>query len=109
VVHSSFYQAFDACLLTHSFVFIGAGYLDPDVNLILENQAFSFPSKMPHYFVTSAGLPDDRKDSLRKNRNLKVLEYDKVDDHHSGLVKEIENLADQLDNLRFDMSISEIW
>lgn len=48
--YSAFYQAFDACLLTHSFLFIGAGHADPDVNLVLENQAFSFPSSSPHYF-----------------------------------------------------------
>ena len=38
VKSASFYQAFDATLLTHTFLFVGSGFADPDVNLLLENQ-----------------------------------------------------------------------
>ncbi|UZD69315.1 SIR2 family protein [Brucella sp. JSBI001] len=36
IKHSLFYSAFDAALLTHTFLFIGCGYGDPDINLLLE-------------------------------------------------------------------------
>lgn len=94
VRHALFYSAFDAALMTHTFFFVGCGYRDPDVNLLLENQAFSVVpgSISPHYFLTSEGLPGDLKNSLRRNRNLKVLTYDPVDENHSGLVSAIEDL-----------------
>lgn len=94
VGHSLFYSAFDASLMTHTFLFIGCGYRDPDVNLLLENQAFSaVPGSVnPHYFLTSTELSSDLKMSLRKNRNLKTLTYEKLDDNHSGLVAAIEEL-----------------
>ena len=32
---ASFYNAFDSALMTHTFLFLGAGYRDPDINLVL--------------------------------------------------------------------------
>lgn len=109
VKNAPFYQAFDACLLTHSFVFIGAGYADPDVNLLLENQAFSFPSNQPHYFLTSDNNNDDLKRSLRNNRNLKTINYEKVDDGHSGLLTEILHLVELVDEKRQELSTNTNW
>lgn len=103
IANSSFYQSFDACLLTHSFLFIGAGYSDPDVNLVLENQNFSFPSNAPHYFLTSDNANDDLRDSLRQNRNLKTLAYDALDQDHTGLVQAIEALVVKVEEKREEL------
>lgn len=109
VHNATFYQAFDSALMTHSFVFIGAGYSDPDVNLILENQAFGFPTSNPHYIITSSPNETDLKESLRKNRNLKTIEYDKVDDHHTGLVDAIKELADLVEEQRLKLNETNNW
>lgn len=109
VRYSSFYKSFDAALLSNTFLFIGAGYSDPDVNLILENQSFSFPSSMPHYFMSSVGGHADLKESLRRNRNLKTIEYDRVDDDHSGLVNEISSLVSKVEDARMDLTTTINW
>lgn len=109
VKNAPFYQALDACLLTHSFVFIGAGYSDPDVNLLLENQAFNFPTSHPHYFLTGAHSNADLKKSLRSNRNLKVLEYDPVDDSHTGLLPEVLALSTLVEEARQQLSTTTNW
>lgn len=109
VNHGKFYQAFDASLLTNSFVFVGAGFSDPDINLLLENQMFSFPSSQPHYFLSSTPSNDDLKKSLRNNRNLKIVEYEKVDDDHSGLVSEIEALGELVEEKRHELSLTTNW
>ncbi|MFN3188768.1 MAG: SIR2 family protein [Candidatus Paceibacteria bacterium] len=98
IKHNLFYSAFDAALLTHTFFFVGCGYGDPDVNLILENQAFvAVPGAInPHYFLSADSMPDDLKSSLRKNRNLKVIGYDRVDENHSGLVNALEDLLNKV-------------
>ncbi len=84
---NGFYSAFDAALLTNTFLFIGCGYQDPDINLLLENQAFGFPGSAgsPHYFLTSSGVNSDLVQSLRRNRNLKTVTYDPIDDWNSPL------------------------
>ena len=109
IKHASFYHAFDAALLTHTFVFLGCGLADPDVNLILENQNFGFPSQNPHYFIAAHNFGDDLRSSLRTNRNLKVLEYDPIDDNHSGLVTELSSLNELVEAARFDMALTTNW
>lgn len=109
VKYSAFYQSFDAALMTHTFLFIGAGYSDPDVNLILENQAFSFPTASPHYIIRPAGDHVEMKESLRKNRNLKTIEYDPIDANHSGLVTVVEDLRKQVEDARIDLQTSTNW
>jgi len=107
--HSSFYQAFDAALLTHTFIFLGSGHSDPDVNLLLENQNFGFPSQVPHYFLASSGFEPDRRLSLRENRNLKVLEYDPLDELHAGLVHELRSLNERVEAERFEITRLASW
>lgn len=107
--NAAFYQAFDAALLTHTFLFLGCGISDPDVNLLLENQNFRYQEQAPHYFVTSAGFSKDRQTSLRENRNLKVLEYDPVDAVHSGLVEELKVLNVAVEAERFDLAATTNW
>lgn len=107
--YSSFYDAFDAAIMTHSVVFIGAGYSDPDVNLLLENQNFSFPTSSPHYFLTSEKKNDDLRESLRRNRNLKVIQYDPIDENHSGLTKEILELVDLVELHREQLKKTTNW
>jgi hypothetical protein len=109
IKNAAFYQAFDAALLTHTFAFVGCGVSDPDVNLILENQNFGFPTQNPHYFITPQNFGEDRKNSLRDNRNLKVLEYDPVDADHIGLVTELRVLNDLVEAERFDIARSTQW
>lgn len=109
VKHSAFYRSFDAGLLSNTFLFIGTGHSDPDVNLVLENQAFSFPTNYPHYIIRAQGDPDELKLSLRNNRNLKTIEYDPIDDGHSGLLTIIEDLAIKVEEARSDLTINYNW
>ncbi len=109
VKHSAFYQAFDATLLTHTFLFIGCGLSDPDINLLLENQNFGFPTNSPHYFLTGSELSEDLVQSIRANRNLKVLQYDKIDDAHAGLVDELNGLSTLVEAERFELSQTTFW
>lgn len=109
VKYSTFYQAFDAALLTHTFLFIGSGYSDPDINLLLENQNFGFPSQSPHYFLAGGSYGPDLKLSLRENRNVKVLDYDPADEFHSGLVPELKALNALVEAERFEMAKAVSW
>lgn len=111
IKNSLFYSAFDAALMTHTFVFFGCGYGDPDLNLLLENQAFrALPGSVsPHYFVTSTEMPQALNNSLRKNRNLKTLCYDKVDGDHIGLVHAVEKLYEEVTEFRSSLIENNNW
>lgn len=111
VKNGLFYSTFDSALMSHTFLFLGCGYGDPDVNLLLENQAFNAASGStnPHYFLTSQGISEDLKRSLRNNRNLKTLTYDKVDDAHSGLVNAVSSLKEKVEEARQELIETTNW
>ncbi len=109
VTASSFYNAFDSALMSHTFLFLGAGYRDPDINLVLENQNFTYSESYPHYFLAAQGMHDDLKASLRSNRNLKVVDYDPVDDSHSGFTSVIGELVTAVDAVRVELADSSEW
>lgn len=107
---AAFYNAFDSALMTHTFLFLGAGTQDPDINLVLENQNFTYSRSHPHYFLAPiCSMHQDLKKSLRGNRNLEVVEYDKIDSNYSGFVQAIATLLDQVDAEREGLAKSLEW
>ena len=107
---ASFYNAFDAALMTHTFLFLGVGYRDPDINLVLENQNFTYSHSHPHFFFSAMGaIHEDLKHSLRRNRNLLVIGYDKVDEDHSGFRQAIAELLALVEERRVDLAGSQEW
>lgn len=104
-----FYNAFDSALMTHTFLFIGAGYRDPDINLVLENQNFTYSRTHPHYFLAAEGLHPDLKNSLRENRNLQVVEYSKQDDDHSGFPVAMSELLELVEEQRQHLARNLEW
>lgn len=108
VSYAGFYKAFDAALMSHTFLFLGAGYTDPDLNLMLENQSFSFPSQKPHY-ILSSGEHKDLVQSLRENRNLEIIIYKQKDENHSGLVEELEKLNTKVEAERYRIAKEIDW
>ncbi|MGJ3258885.1 MAG: SIR2 family protein [Rhodospirillales bacterium] len=109
VKSAPFYNAFDSALMTHTFLFLGAGTRDPDINLILENQNFTYSSAHPHYFLTTRGMHADLKSSLRTNRNLEVIEYDPIDDSYSGFAPTILSLLELVEGERETLAESSDW
>lgn len=106
---AAFYNAFDSALMTHTFLFLGAGTRDPDINLVLENQNFTYNRSHPHYFLTANGMHDDLKTSLRANRNLEVVEYDPLDDEYSGFTPVLANLLEQVEAERESLAGTLEW
>lgn len=111
VEFSNFYKSFDAALMTHTFLFIGCGYGDPDINLLLENQSFNaVPGSVhPHYFLTTEEMPKELRKSLRKNRNLKILTYKKDDRNHQGLVVAVRDLLECVTEAKADLLENNNW
>lgn len=94
-----FYHALDACILSHTLLFIGCGVSDPDLNLLLENQNFRFPDAQPHYIVTSSTTSHDLEQSLRRNRNLKCIKYD-PSNNHAELLQIFNDLNERVETIR---------
>ena len=69
--NAAFYKLLEALSLNYIFVFLGCGFSDPDIQLVLENYSFVFPGSPSHYFITPEdGINDEYKRILKENRNL---------------------------------------
>ena len=108
--YASFYRILDALMLTHTFIFLGCGVSDPDIQLILENSNFSFPGCRPHYMVTSKdSICQELQDCLAQNRNLEFLTYDNADGHHTQLLDDLKALDSLVSDKRQDIAQRVAW
>lgn len=106
--HPYFYDCLDALILTHTFVFIGCGIADPDMQLFLEKHARSFPGGRPHYLLSPKGMHSDIKESLKEDLSLKVLDYD-PSDNHVALITTLEELRKLVEGSREELATTQQW
>lgn len=95
IKNTDFYKILEALILTKTFLFVGAGLNDPDVQLAFENSAFTFKNSRKHYFV----IEQTRKEMLdvySKTMNLKFITYDNSSGDHSQLTNGLEELVREL-------------
>ena len=98
--YATFYRMLDSLLLTHTFIFLGCGLSDPDIQLVLENLNFSFPGCRPHYMIIpSNNLSEDELSCIASNRNLEFLTYDNPDGMHSQLLENLRCLGKEVDEV----------
>lgn len=108
--YSTFYKLLDSLALTHTYLFIGCGLNDPDIQLTLENNNFWFPGCRPHYFVTAKeSMNPDLKNSLKKNCNLEVLTYSNPEKNHSHLSDSLEKLVQSVESRRSTLADTQDW
>lgn len=108
--YASFYRILDALMLTHTFVFLGCGINDPDIQLVLENSNFLYPGCMPHFFVTAKDTySKEIERSLLSNRNLELLTYDNPDGTHKQLLEELKVLNSLVDEKRRQIASQGTW
>ncbi|MGB8954165.1 MAG: SIR2 family protein [Tumebacillaceae bacterium] len=107
--HSTFYAILNALALTHTFVFIGCGYNDPDIRLVLENYAFNFPHCKPHYMLCSEDSVDgDMKTVLQENCNLEVISYSPIN-NHVELTRSLGALVGLVSEKRDNVALTQKW
>ncbi len=93
--YAKFYKLLEALILTKTFLFLGAGLNDPDIQLLLENYSFEYGHTRKHYFVIHDNeYSNDELSVYESTLNLLFLKYDwnrKVKSHQDFLdsVKEL--------------------
>ena len=105
--NAAFYRLLEALSLTHTFIFIGCGFSDPDIQLVLENYSFVFPGSPCHYFITSKdGINTEYKRIVKENRNLEIITYDSKDNHrelHDALEELVPMVEDERTRIAKEM------
>lgn len=108
--NASFYKLLDSLILTHTFIFLGCGITDPDIELTLENANFLYEGCPPHYFVTAEGeISENMKNVLLANRNIDVITYANKSGVHLELSDSLNELAKLVDARREELASTFTW
>ena len=107
--YTHFYRVIDALFMTHTFVFLGASMRDPDMALIMEDNAIRHRGTRPHYVV----MPEDATsaaevDVLEESLNVKAIKYNPANNHQE-LVDGIGDLKTQVAGVRADLLQTMNW
>lgn len=106
---AAFYKLLEALAITYTFVFIGCGFSDPDIQLILENYSFNFPKSPCHYFITPDNeVNAEHKKIIKSIRNLNILTYDSSF-AHKELHQALENLVSLVEDERTIIAKNFDW
>ena len=107
--YQSFYRLLEALALTHTFLFLGCGVNDPDIKLLLEDTFFLHPSQRSHFFVLpKRAMHPDVISIMQDTMNLKILQYDKKDNHRE-LLESVEELVNQVEQKRENLKLTGNW
>jgi hypothetical protein len=107
--YKSFHDLIDALFLTHTFLFVGCSFNDPDLRLFLEQHAYSRPKAPVHYMTSPDGeISTDLDSSIKMNMNIRLLRYS-TDNGHSELTDSLRDLATQIDERRATLAETMDW
>lgn len=107
--YASFYKILEALSLNYLFIFLGCGFSDPDIQLVLENYSFTFPNSPSHYFVTAKEeINDEFIKIIKDNRNLDIITYSKKN-NHKELHDALKDLVGLVENERDKIAQSRDW
>lgn len=97
VNHADFYQIMESLILTHTFLFLGAGLNDPDIQLLFENHATTFAFSKNHYFVIPEGqYKDSELQVYADTMKLEFVKYPNPNNDHIELTNAVKILSEEL-------------
>ncbi len=108
VNYSGFYNIVSALLVTHTFLLLGCGTNDPDVQLLFENYRYAHPPAPPHYMTFPTPVHDDQVNIIRETRNIRTLPYS-PSGNHEVLAKSLSALLSQVEARRAELAGTLSW
>jgi len=105
----AFYEILDSLSITNTFLFLGCGTNDPDIRLLLEDYQNRFQYSREHFFVLSKkSNPLGVNQILEETMNIKILEYDKKEDHKE-FIDSLQDLVAKVEVKREEIAASQNW
>ena len=104
-----FYLILESLILTHTFIFLGAGINDPDIRLLLEDYSFRYKLTKKHQFVIPKNeLTDEEFKIYSDSMNINFIKYDSKS-NHKELIDSIKELVKQVDGKRTEIAVTQDW
>lgn len=107
VAHSRFYEIINSLLHTHTFICIGCGLSDPDMQILFEDYKYKF-NETPHFILMSAPIPSEQKALIARTRGMTVLTYSSRENHRE-LTESLAKLVELVNEKRADLAVTQNW
>ena len=107
IEHASFYEILSALLHTHTFLCIGCGLSDPDMQLIFEDYRYKY-SESPHYILLPSPVSQAERQLIHRTRGLNVITYSSRDGHRE-LTEALFDLRVKVDEAREVIAEKQSW
>jgi hypothetical protein len=106
-LYSPFYEVFSSLLHTHTFVCIGCGLSDPDIQLIFEDYKYRH-GESPHFMTLPSPVAEQQKDLIKRTRGINVLKYSPKD-NHADLTESLQDLVGLVAAKREEIAEFRSW
>jgi hypothetical protein len=105
--HASFYDVFASLLHTHTFLCIGCGLSDPDLQLIFEDYKYKH-RESPHFMTLPSPVSNEEAGLIKRTRGINVLRYS-ARDYHAELTRSLEHLVGVVAAKREEIADLRSW
>ncbi|MBC7149859.1 MAG: SIR2 family protein [Rhizobium sp.] len=105
--YTSFYSVLDALIVTHSFIILGCGLNDPDVQLLFENYRYRYNLKN-HYMCVPRPIHQQESSLIKDTRGINIIPYSSADGH-AELTESLSDLVAKVTQRRDDIARDQSW
>lgn len=105
--YTSFYSVLDALLITHSFLILGCGLNDPDIQLMFENYRYKYNLKN-HYMCVPKPVHQMESTLIKDTRGINIIPYAPTD-NHSELTHSLQELVEIVGKRRDELAGDQSW
>lgn len=107
VEYSTFYEILTSLLHTHTFICIGCGLSDPDMQFIFEDYKYKL-AESPHFITFPNPVSEPQCTLIQRTRGLNVLKYS-AKDEHKELTDSLVNLGAMVSLKRDEIAQLRNW
>lgn len=107
VKHSRFYEMLSALLHTHTFILLGCGLSDPDIQVIFEDYRYKM-DEAAHFMTYAPKLAQNEIDLVARNRGITLVSYSSKNDH-AELKQSLKDLVKLVNDKRQTLAREMNW
>ena len=107
VNHANFYEMMGALLHTHTFIMIGCGLSDPDIQIMFEDYLHKF-QESAHFMTYSPKMSEAEISLVERTRGIHLLPYSSKNDHDE-LKMSLKHLVELVGERRQTLATDFNW
>lgn len=105
--HADFYEVLTSLLHTHTFLFLGCGLSDPDLQILFEDYHHKY-DVAPHFMTAPSPVSDAQIELVRDTRGINIFKYS-ANDGHAALTNSLGELVKKVNAKRDLIAETRDW